>query len=609
MSKSKKNAPVTPAVTTETTNWTAPEAAATAQQTESPYLYMVYAFLLFVLGVSLYQMVVYTKIHLAGDNADYYILAKALMEGKGYTTVSNVSLPPANHFPPGYPFVLSLLMRILGTDQATLTAFNSVFLLGALYLLFDLFRKSVKNIHLAFAVVAACLFNAYLMEYATIMMSEVPFLFFSALTLWCFVKIDLSENPFTQRMFYPFILLLAASFYIRTAGLSLVAGVIFYLLLQKNWKYLLAVTVGFVLLALPWQLRSRSIKGGNSYVKQLVMVNPYRPEMGALGTQYFDAKGVKLDRDSIVKLAPQVKDTSNTTGQAVADLTKRVTNNTKRYVSREIPAGIFPWLEHDPNDPTSSSEWLLGLIVLGLIGFGIFKLQENRTLFIGYTLGSFGILLLWPDVWFGVRFVLPLLPFLLFFFANGLYSAIKLGLDKFDLGDNMVATAVLPLFLMAMFIPKWFNMGTRINAQNQQEEPTPSIETLKVKAESEYEPNYKNYFAAAEWIKNNTPKDAVISCRKPSLLYLAADRYVTQFKNTTDVADFVKDLAEERKATYVVIDQLGYADVGRYLVPAVQQNPQQFKVVQVFKEPDTYILQFDKTQPSGLPLNTTALPK
>jgi hypothetical protein len=602
MSKSKKNIPNSPAAE-ETTTWTPPTEA--APKAESPYIYMVYAFLLFVIGVCLYQMVIYTKIHLAGDNADYYVLAKALMDGKGYTNVSNVDLPAANHFPPGYPFILSILMRILGTDQATLTAFNSVFLLASLYLLLDLFKKSANNIHLAFAVVAACLFNAYIMEYATIMMSEVPFLFFSVLTLWFFVKIDLDKNPFTQKFFYPFVLLLSAAFYIRTAGLSLVAGIFFYLLLQKNWKYLVSVAGIFILLALPWQMRSRSLTDkngkpmGNSYVKQLTMVNPYRPEMGALGTQYFDAQHVQLDRDSIVKLAPQVKDTANTTGQIVADLTKRITNNTKRYISREVPAGIFPWLEHDPKDPTSSGEWLMGLLVCGLMGFGIYRLQEYRTLFIGYTLGSFGILLLWPDVWFGVRFALPLLPFLLFFFANGLYSAIKFGLDKANLGDNIFAKAVLPLLLMVVFIPKWFNMGTRINQENQQEEPTPSISTLKMKAESEYEPSYKNYFAAAEWIKANTPKDAVICCRKPSLLYLSADRYVTQFKNTTDVSDFVKDLAENRKATYVVLDQLGYADVGRYLLPAIQQNPRQFQIVQQFKEPDTYVLKFDAKQPSG----------
>ena len=92
MSKSKKNPPIAPIdAAVEQPAWTPPPPATTANAAESPYLYMVYAFVLFVLGVSLYQMVIYTKIHLAGDNADYYILAKALYEGKGYTTVRTLA--------------------------------------------------------------------------------------------------------------------------------------------------------------------------------------------------------------------------------------------------------------------------------------------------------------------------------------------------------------------------------------------------------------------------------------------------------------------------------------------------------------------------------------
>lgn len=567
----------------------------------------IYAAVLFMLFIVLYFYVRDTKIHLGGDNAEYYILAKALAEGKGYNYIASMGDQPHNHFPPGYPFIMSVLMRFFGSDQATLTAFNGVFMLGSVLLLFNLFHRFTQNIHLGFAVAAACLFNYHLMQYSTIMMSEIPFLFFSCLTLWVFLQLKTDENPLRQAYFYIFIALLASSFYIRTAGISLVAGSLFYFAWQRNWKFALAISLGFFLLVLPWQIRSRSL-GGNSYVKQLLMVNPYAPEQGALGTIFLDASGKTICRDSILKQPATV--TQHTNMQFVADLATRFTNNTKRYISREIPAGIFPWLEHDPKEPTSGSEWLWGSLIFAFILWGIYKIKEHRLLLLGYMLGSFGILLLWPDVWFGARFVLPLLPFLLFAFANGLIESIKFGLQKLNFNSPFLLNALLPFVLMA-FIPKWYpEQGGILRDEKGNEYPTflLSLSRLHNGAEEDYDPKYKNYFACAAWIKDNTPKESVICCRKPGLLYVNADRYVTGFKASTNTDSVVANLVT-RKVSYVVLDQLGFSDVGRYLYPAVMANPQKFPIVHQEKDPDTYVLKFvpdavvDKT-----PVSATADP-
>jgi hypothetical protein len=48
---------------------------------------------------------------------------------------------------------------------------------------------------------------------------------------------------------------------------------------------------------------------------------------------------------------------------------------------------------------------------------------------------------------------------------------------------------------------------------------------------------------------------------------------------------------ERSGVTHVVIDQMGYASVGRYLVPAVQQRPERFRLVLQLPNPDTYLLE------------------
>jgi hypothetical protein len=48
---------------------------------------------------------------------------------------------------------------------------------------------------------------------------------------------------------------------------------------------------------------------------------------------------------------------------------------------------------------------------------------------------------------------------------------------------------------------------------------------------------------------------------------------------------------ERSGVTHVVIDQMGYASVGRYLVPTVQQRPERFRLVLTLPNPDTYLLE------------------
>ena len=59
----------------------------------------------------IYIAVFDTKIDVGGDNAGYYILGKSISSGLGYTDIHLPNANPANHFPPGYPIILSVFMN------------------------------------------------------------------------------------------------------------------------------------------------------------------------------------------------------------------------------------------------------------------------------------------------------------------------------------------------------------------------------------------------------------------------------------------------------------------------------------------------------------------
>lgn len=491
--------------------------------------------LLLLLGFAIiYPSIFDKKVNLGGDNAGYYILGKALANGQGYTNIHLPENTPHNHFPPGYPAILGIFM-VFSSSITFLKWINGLFLLGTTLLSYQLFERFTNNRLFAFVSALLILFNFHMLSYGTIMMSEVPFLFFSTLAMLLFVRMQKNEKKwYKDPNFYALIFISSFAYHIRTAGIALVAGIALYMLLSKNWKPLLGYLGGFILLGIPWFLRGQNL-GGSSYLTQLFLKNPYRKELGQM---------------------------------ELSDWFTRLGNNALRYLGKEIPTGIFPSIEVDYT-PDAAGHVVYGILILGFIILGLIKLPKYRLLVTGYLLGTFGILLLWPDVWFGIRFMLPLIPIMLFLFLFGIYFSANFVLKKIAL-KNDLNPLILLVFVLA-FIPQ--------------------IKILAEKAHEPYIDKFKNYFEIAAWANKNTPKDAVICTRKPGLFYLFSGRKVAQFADTADYNSLFADF-DQKGFSYVVVDQLGYAQVGRYLVPAVQDNPEKFELLKQIPGPDTYFLRY-----------------
>ena len=45
---------------------------------------------------------------------------------------------------------------------------------------------------------------------------------------------------------------------------------------------------------------------------------------------------------------------------------------------------------------------------------------------------------------------------------------------------------------------------------------------------------------------------------------------------------------------YVILDQLGYAATAQYLYPAIMKNQEIFEVIAGFRNPQTYLIKFDR---------------
>ena len=452
--------------------------------------------LLFTFAES-YPKVFDEKIDLNGDNISYYILGQALEQGEGFSNIHIADKSAHNHFPPGYPVIIATVSKLFSNDIQFIKKVNGFFLLASVVLLFLLIQKITQNNHLAFIVALFTLLNYNLLQYSVIMMSEIPFLFCSLLTLYSFMRVDFQKALTKNYLFVLSILLVAVTYYIRSTGLALFGCMVLYLLINRYWSYLATLILGFASLLLPWVLRSKSL-GGNTYMKQLFKKNPYRIELGDM---------------------------------EIVDWFTRLWKNFERYVTREIPSGVFNYIE-TPNYKVdvTTNEWIIGLVIVTIMLFGLFKLKKFRLLIAFYFVCSFGILLLWPDVWYGVRFSLPLIPLFLFMFTLGVYEIFSFILSRLKVSSTSPILAYTPLILL-LAAPSF----------------TEANKKLEALSKGVYRKSYQNYFDVAKWANQNLPKEAVVSCRKIQLFHLFSGTYTTGYASTLDTEELINKLVENNE--------------------------------------------------------------
>jgi hypothetical protein len=379
------------------------------------------------------------------------------------------------------------------------------------------------------------------MQYAYIHMSEVPFLFFSLLGVYLFLKLK-PELPFEkQKVFYLMALALLGMYFTRTAGIILLISYILYLFFDKKYIAASALAGIFLICIGAWNLNAPS---SNHYMQQVLMVNPYDVYQGKLTLK----TGIN-----------------------------RFVNNLKRYAGKEIPAVIFPFLDLGQNTPVKIIHYGIGIGLALLALWGLwykFPEHKQRLLIFLYLAGSMAMLLMWPAQWFGSRFITPLMPFIILFALKGFndfcsWTGKKAGLSRI---------AWIPYAAM-LAVPFFIGIKPGQNTVS-------SIRDAHRSAKTKYPVAYQNFFNLGKWAKINLPAHSVVASRKPGLFYYTYQGptcyYPTHSKTSTE---FFKGLSDAR-ASHLVMEELGYKTTP-YLSFFTNNLPQNFQLLHTIPSPDT----------------------
>lgn len=464
----------------------------------------------------------------------------------------------------------------------------------AILLLFFLLKKISGSIIVAFLTCMFCSIHAEILRYATIMMSEMLFLFCSVAAIFLMLSIK-PEQLFTKKGVRDTVLLVLLLFlvnyiyFVRTMGTSLILAIIIYsgilffkrcYALYKNRKnleessfrktffqQLLRYGLLFVLLTgsfwgtkMAWDVRNKNVgKTSNDYIKDFMK----KPN-----------------------------------GQTMAnwdDWKNRITDNFGSYLNKWLPNAILN-TPYNLTAKSSGGEIFRGMLIAFLIIFGLIKLPKGGLLLFLYLGATMAVLLVWPEQYGGLRYFIAAIPFFIFLFFYGINAVILyLGKRRRKNIPVFLPAACMIIFALIFMFPAYSQALVEKKQLAKYKTWSPEIAGNA----------FAEFTAAMQWCGKNLPDSARVICRKPEIFFMySGGKKCGSFSQYGKPEDILQQLTDQ-KATHVIIDHW-FRHAYYTLYPLISTHyPEKFKFVGKFEsrgaqqEPPTLIFEFhpDWTKP------------
>lgn len=434
--------------------------------------------------------------HDGGDNATYLSLAHSLVSGRGYTELWDPQVPPHTKYPPVFPLALAALMTVGVTTWGGFKFFMALAVGGAAVFAFAWASRRSGPVAAAAVAVLVLLSGGWL-QASRWVLSEPLFLLFTFAALWA------AERSSTQRWALLAGGLAILAFFTRSAGLPLVLALLGALVIAREVRTAAILGVAFLVPGLAWFLRARQ-GGQGAYQSEFWMADPYQPALGTVGW---------------------------------LDLPGRAWANLQTYVGGVLPGEWWPGV-------TGAWALALGVVLVGLAAWGWVARVRARPgaaeLFVPLYVG---LILVWPEVWAGDRFTLPLYPLALLYGGEALAQASR----RLGGAATFGILALAFLGLAAPTIPRWLALSDEGRTCRRVAGDTDPVVCHRA--------GFQELRVVAEWAGVNLPEGSVVLNRKSSLFYIFGGPPGRIFPFATDPGPLLAE-ADRLGARYVLLDHV-----------------------------------------------------
>jgi len=443
------------------------------------------------------------------DDAWYIVLGKAIARGDGYRLISSATAQILPAFPPGFPAILSVVFRVSPEYPANLWLLKSVSIVAMLGVGVVTYRYLVRYRNarspLAEAVAISTVLSPALVFLATsTVMAECVFTLAQLAVVLVIERAARAESaPRMQRDVCLAAVMAAGAVLLRSAGIALVVAGAVYLVKARGWRSAMLFGAMVAVCLTPWAVYA------NAHT-------PTRAERAAHGGS------VAYTYDDLLTMRRGGHPSSGRAG--LDDLPARVGVNLVNVLGRSVGAIIFPAAFRGSGESGQEVVALGGETGLQAASMGgatatvIVSLVISAITLAGFvgiarqhfTLGevfvplSIGMIVLVPAPSF--RYMLPLAPFVFFYFFAGLeaiVSAFRRGAHDPRPVVRIAALCVTLLFGLEHAQYLWqLRMG-----------PPPN-----------WLEDHQEVSELAGWMERNLPATAAVATTNPGLVYLLTSR-------------------------------------------------------------------------------------
>lgn len=428
------------------------------------------------------------------DDAWYVLLARALAEGRGYELISAPTPGLMPFYPPGFPFLLSLIYRVAPDFPSNVPLLKSLSILSALGAgaIACRYFTRVRGAPWYFALMlsAAATLAPPLVFLSTGMLMSEPVFLLVQMTSVVLVEYGL-HNEGTGRVARPILfagLVAGFTMLVRTAGIGVIIGGLIYLLLKRRRRAAWTFALGAAALVAPWMIyaqinaptpEQQSRHNGyivRSYMEQFWHRSAGSPHLGSIG---------------------------------VEGLPGRVWSNAVRMTTRDAgelsAARLYYFLEDAGGGAAALSLALSVLIIIGYVA----SWRRGPTMAEVFIAPTLAIILLWP--WDTLRFLVVLLPFGLFYLLTGAGIVYGFLMRRRESSPDWRGLTFAAGLIVALNLYANFLYIVRGLASAPDERPT------LVRA---FEENEEMLL----WMREELPEDAVVASTNPALVFLYTGR-------------------------------------------------------------------------------------
>jgi len=449
---------------------------------------------------------------LFGDDALFVVLAESITQGK-YALISEPGEPAHAKHPPFFPLLLSPIIMLFGHNYLMMKIIPCLSLIIGLFVLYKILMELDPSLSRKVLVVSASFPLVYIFSH--VLMSEAVYILLSLGALYFLNKMFQERKTFSLSLILGAVFA-ALAFLTRAIGITIIlaavmTGAIRFFAGKKRKKIFLqtaGVGIIFFCLCLFW-LIGMFQGGGPEYISEF-----------AEGEDNQLIKGESVFPDTKTNLAYRLLDNLYYySGPIISlDLSKIISAEKLKLGEYVVPFGIITWI----------------LIFSGLTA----RLLRRQSIFDVYVLFYLAVVFLW--FWRSLRFLSPILPFLILYFFLSLRFLLKLFSKKHArLSFSLIYGLVLMVSVSGFFY----------EFRRQHRSPF-------------YNKEWDSYYKASLWLRQ--ADEGIVLSRKSPNTFLWSGHKSLMAPVTSDV-EFMKEFIEKNDVRYVIIDEIERYRTGEYL--------------------------------------------